>query len=40
MRAWTWRIPANEPKYDEDFLEMGVCPEQAPDKPTYVTISL
>ena len=32
--------PANEPKYNEPgFLEMGVSPEQAPDKPTYVTIS-
>lgn len=30
--------PNNEPKYDE-ILEMGVSPEQAPDKPTYVTIS-
>lgn len=30
--------PANEPKYDE-ILEMGVSPEQAPNKPTYVTIS-
>ncbi|MBR5272526.1 MAG: argininosuccinate synthase [Clostridia bacterium] len=30
--------PANEPKYDE-ILEMGVSPEKAPDKPTYVTIS-
>lgn len=29
--------PANEPKYDE-MLEMGVSPEQAPDKPTYVTL--
>ena len=29
--------PANEPQYDE-ILEMGVSPEQAPDKPTYVTI--
>ena len=29
--------PANEPKYDE-ILEMGVSPEAAPDKPTYVTI--
>ena len=29
--------PANEPKYDE-ILEMGVSPEQAPDKSTYVTI--
>ena len=32
--------PANEPKYnDPDFLELGVSPEQAPDKPTYVTLS-
>ncbi len=32
--------PANEPDYKKQgFLEMGVCPEQAPDKPTYVTIS-
>ncbi len=32
--------PANEPLYNkEGFLEMGVSPEQAPDKPTYVTIS-
>ena len=31
--------PANEPMYNkEGFLEMGVSPEQAPDKPTYVTI--
>lgn len=30
--------PANEPKYDE-ILEMGVSPEQAPDKPTYLTLS-
>ena len=31
--------PANEPQYSkEGFLEMGICPEQAPDKPTYVTI--
>ena len=30
--------PANEPKYDE-ILEMGVSPEKAPDRPTYVTIS-
>ncbi len=29
----------NEPLYSkEGFLEMGVCPEQAPDAPTYVTI--
>ena len=32
--------PANEPQYDKDgFLEMGVSPFMAPDKPTYVTIS-
>ena len=32
--------PANEPMYNkEGFLELGVSPEQAPDKPTYVTIS-
>ena len=31
--------PANEPQYlKEGFLEMGVAPEAAPDKPTYVTI--
>ena len=31
--------PANEPKYDEPgFLEMGVSPDEAPDKPTYVTL--
>ncbi|MFR4251394.1 MAG: argininosuccinate synthase [Christensenellales bacterium] len=30
--------PANEPKYDE-ILEMGVSPEQAPDVPTYLTLS-
>lgn len=31
--------PANEPQYNKPgFLEMGVSPEQAPDKPTYVTI--
>ncbi len=31
--------PANEPLYNkEGFLEMGVSPEQAPDKPEYVTI--
>ena len=30
---------ANEPDYDKPgFLEMGVSPFQAPDKPTYVTI--
>lgn len=32
--------PANEPQYNKPgFLEMGVSPEMAPDKPTYVTIS-
>lgn len=32
--------PANEPLYNkEGFLEMGVSPEQAPDVPTYITIS-
>ena len=32
--------PANEPKYNEPgFLELGVSPEMAPDKATYVTIS-
>ena len=31
--------PANEPQYNkEGFLEMGVSPEMAPDKPTYVTL--
>lgn len=31
--------PANEPMYDkEGFLEMGVSPFKAPDKPTYLTI--
>jgi len=29
--------PANEPMYDK-ILEMGVTPEKAPDKPTYVTV--
>ena len=32
--------PANEPQYNKPgFLEMSVSPEQAPDKPTYVTIA-
>ncbi|MDD3411239.1 MAG: argininosuccinate synthase [Eubacteriales bacterium] len=32
--------PANEPQYNKPgFLEMGVSPEQAPDKPTYVKLS-
>ncbi|MEG1428964.1 MAG: argininosuccinate synthase [Hydrogenoanaerobacterium sp.] len=31
--------PANEPDYNkEGFLELGVSPENAPDKPTYVAI--
>ena len=31
--------PANEPLYNkEGFLELCVSPEQAPDRPTYVTI--
>ena len=31
--------PANEPQYSKPgFLEMGVCPEQAPDEDTYITI--
>lgn len=32
--------PANEPQYNKPgFLELGVSPEMAPDKATYVTIS-
>ena len=32
--------PANEPLYNKPgFLEMCVSPEQAPDTPTYVTVS-
>ncbi len=31
--------PSNEPQYQKPgFLEMGVCPELAPDKDTYITI--
>ena len=31
--------PASEPQYNKPgFLELGVSPEMAPDKPTYVTI--
>ena len=30
--------PANEPKFDS-LLKLGVSPEQAPDKPTYVSIT-
>ncbi len=31
--------PANEPQYEKPgFLELGVSPVQAPDKPTYITI--
>ena len=29
--------PASEPDYDK-ILELGVSPEKAPDKPTYITI--
>jgi len=32
--------PGNEPQYNkEGFLELGVSPEQAPDEPTYITLS-
>ena len=32
--------PANEPKYEQPgFLELGVSPMQAPDKPEYVSIT-
>ena len=32
--------PANEPQYNKPgFLELSVSPEQAPDVPTYVTVS-
>ncbi|MDU7339108.1 MAG: argininosuccinate synthase [Clostridium sp.] len=32
--------PAGEPHYNkEGFLELGVSPEQAPDEPTYITVS-
>ncbi len=32
--------PDNEPQYGkEGFLELGVSPENAPDKPTYITLS-
>lgn len=30
--------PANEPMFDK-ILELGVTPEKAPDKPTYITLS-
>ena len=31
--------PSNEPQYNKDgFLELGISPEKAPDKATYVTI--
>lgn len=30
--------PSNEPQYDK-ILELGVTPEKAPDKPTYLTLS-
>ena len=33
------RLPSNEPPINKPgFLELGVSPEMAPDKPTYVTI--
>jgi len=32
--------PANEPQYEkEGFLELGVSPIQAPDRPAYVTLA-
>ena len=32
--------PANEPQYlKPGFLELGVAPEQAPDTPTYITLT-
>ncbi|XOQ47562.1 MAG: argininosuccinate synthase [Eubacteriales bacterium] len=32
--------PGNEPQYNKPgFLELGVSPEQAPDKPTYITLT-
>ena len=32
--------PANEPQYEkEGFLELGVSPLKAPDKPAYITLS-
>ncbi|HHV31224.1 argininosuccinate synthase [Caproiciproducens sp. LBM24188] len=32
--------PANEPQYNKPgFLELGVSPEQAPDQPTYITLT-
>ncbi len=32
--------PANEPQFNKKgFLEMSISPEQAPDEPTYVTVS-
>ncbi len=32
--------PANEPTYlKKGFLEMSVAPEEAPDEPTYITLS-
>ena len=30
--------PANEPDYDK-ILELGVSPEKAPDKPTYISLT-
>jgi len=32
--------PANEPQYNKPgFLEMGISPEMAPDKPTYIKLA-
>ena len=30
--------PANEPNWANNFLELGVLPQEAPETPTYVTI--
>ena len=39
MRVWISELPSNEaPINKPGFLELGVSPEMAPDKPTYVTI--
>ena len=39
MRVWISKLPSNEaPINKPGFLELGVSPEMAPDKPTYVTI--
>ena len=39
MRVWIWRIRQTSRSINKPgFLELGVSPEMAPDKPTYVTI--